>query len=71
MELSGARALVDFNGVRRRVTAALLPDLKVGDYVVVHAGCAIAVMSEEEAKASLAEFERLAKEDGLDLASLT
>ncbi len=35
-------AIVDALGAKRRVSAALLDDLEPGDYVMVHAGAAIA-----------------------------
>ena len=35
-------ALVDASGARREVSAELLQDLEPGDYVMVHAGIAIA-----------------------------
>ena len=44
-------ALVDASGARREVSADLLDDLEPGDYVMVHAGVAIAKISEEEAAA--------------------
>ena len=42
-------ALVDASGARREVSAELLDDLEPGDYVMVHAGVAIAKITEEEA----------------------
>ena len=41
-------ALVDASGARREVSAELLDDLEPGDYVMVHAGVAIAKISEDE-----------------------
>ena len=40
-------ALVDASGARRRVSAELLDDLEPGDYVMVHAGVAIARITPE------------------------
>jgi hydrogenase expression/formation protein HypC len=49
ISLEGDRAQVDFGeGVLREVNVTLV-DAKVGDYVLVHAGYAIQVLSEEEA----------------------
>lgn len=42
-------ALVNFGGVRKNISIAMLPDCKVGDYVIVHAGYAISKMDEKEA----------------------
>lgn len=41
-------ALVDASGARREVSAELLDDLEPGDYVMVHAGVAIAKITPEE-----------------------
>lgn len=48
--------VVDFAGVRKSVSLAYLPDAKLGDYIVVHAGLAIGTVDEDEAKASLQAF---------------
>ena len=42
-------AKVDFGGIVRDVSLAYVPDTRVGDYVVVHAGFAISQLDEEEA----------------------
>ncbi len=52
-------ALVDAGGARREVSAQLLEELEPGDYVMVHAGAAIAKITEddeEEADALLEEY---------------
>ena len=41
-------ALVDAFGARREVSAQLLDDLMPGDYVMVHAGAAIAKITQED-----------------------
>ncbi|HDD63605.1 MAG: HypC/HybG/HupF family hydrogenase formation chaperone [Thermoprotei archaeon] len=33
--------IVDFGGITREVDLSLIPDIKPGDYVIVHAGAAI------------------------------
>jgi hydrogenase expression/formation protein HypC len=43
-------ATVDFGGTRRDVCLAYVPEANVGDYVVVHVGFAISVVSEAEAR---------------------
>jgi len=53
-------ALVELGGVSRRISLIMSPDAQVGDYVLVHAGYAIAVMDPEEAAASLEAFAELA-----------
>jgi len=50
---------VNFGGdVLREVNVALV-DVKVGDYVLVHAGYAIQVLSEEEAQETLRLWDEL------------
>ena len=57
-------ALVDRGGVRKRVSIALVPEAKLGDYVIIHVGHAIGMLDEEEARASLALFAELAAQQG-------
>jgi len=60
VSLKGEVALVDASGARREVSAALLEDLDPGDYVMVHAGLAIAKINadeESEAENLLSELE--------------
>ncbi len=53
VEVKGSIAKVDFGeGVLREVNVSLV-EAKIGDYVLVHAGYAIQVLSEEEAKETL------------------
>ena len=53
MSLQGEKADVDFGqGVLREVNVSLV-EAKVGDYVLVHAGYAIQIIEEEDAKETL------------------
>jgi hydrogenase expression/formation protein HypC len=47
-------AWVELDGVRQRVSLALLDDAQVGDYIIVHVGFALQVIDEAEALATLA-----------------
>jgi len=51
-------ANVDFGGVERPVNVSLV-EVDVGDYVIVHAGYAIQVLSEEDALQSLDIFRQM------------
>ncbi|NOZ64814.1 MAG: HypC/HybG/HupF family hydrogenase formation chaperone [Caldiserica bacterium] len=51
--------LVELGGVRRRVNMGLLDDIKVGEYVIVHAGFAIQKMDEKEAEETLSIFREM------------
>ncbi|MBK9326881.1 MAG: HypC/HybG/HupF family hydrogenase formation chaperone [Hydrogenophilales bacterium] len=47
-------AIVDLGGVRKDVSLALVEDVKVGDYVIVHVGYALTRLDPEEAEKTLA-----------------
>jgi len=55
-------AEVNLSGVRMKISLALLPEAKIGDYVLVHAGFAINVLSDEEAKETLKILSELDKQ---------
>ena len=46
-------AKVDFSGVTREACIEHVPEAKVGNYVVLHVGFAISLLSEEEAQQSM------------------
>jgi len=50
VELQDDNAVVDVMGNRRHAKTTLLPQAKVGDLVLVHAGFAISLVDEQEAK---------------------
>lgn len=52
-------ATVDFDGIRKDICLAYLPDLAVGEYVIVHVGFAIARVDEASALETLALFRDL------------
>ena len=49
----------DFGGARQQAKMDLLPDVEIGDYVLIHAGYAIEKLSEEAAQESLEAWEEL------------
>lgn len=51
---------VEVGGVRSRVSTAIVEGVAAGDYVIVHAGFAIARLDVEEAEKTLALFDELA-----------
>lgn len=44
---------VDFGGIRKEVCLAYVPEIALGDYVVVHVGFAISRLDEDEALRTL------------------
>lgn len=62
VSLDGADlATVDLGGVRKQVSVALVPQARVGDYVIVHVGHAIGMIDPEEAERTLVMFGELAQ----------
>ena len=54
---------VDFGGVVREVCLDYVPEASVGEYVIVHVGFAISVVSEQEAQETLALLTEIASFD--------
>lgn len=44
---------VDFGGVTREACIETLPEAKVGEFTIIHAGFALNLLSEEDAKETL------------------
>ncbi len=57
-------ARVSFGGVVKEVSLAYLPEAKVDDYVIVHAGFALSIVDEAEAKTVFEYLTQLSAEDG-------
>ena len=51
--------MVSFGGVGKEACLAFVPEAKVGDYVLVHAGFAISVVDETEATQTLEYFRQI------------
>ena len=52
-------AIVNLGGVRKEISLALVEDVALGDYVIVHVGYALQKLDEEEALQTLALFAEL------------
>lgn len=52
-------AIVNLGGVRKEISLALVDDVAVGDYVIVHVGYALQKLDPEEAECTLAMFAEL------------
>ena len=51
--LDGERAIASAGGILREINTALVDDLQVGDYVILHVGFALSRLDEQEAKQTL------------------
>lgn len=56
-----ATAIVEFSGMQQRIQMACVTEAEIGDYVVVHAGIAIARIDPAEAEKTLNDLRSLAK----------
>ena len=50
ISIEDSLATVERSGVKRDASLMLLPDAKVGDFVLIHAGFAMQIVDEEESK---------------------
>ena len=58
--IEGTQGTVELGGVKRTISLMLTPEAGVGNYVLVHAGYAIGIVDEEEAKETLHLLEEMA-----------
>ena len=61
---------IDYSGTSNIACLEYVPDIKAGEYVIVHAGFAISVIDESEARKTLELWDEMAEkaaEDGLDI----
>ena len=58
-EINGDIATVNVSGAKREIEAGFISGLKVGDFVMIHAGMAIARITAEEAEETAAIMEEL------------
>jgi len=58
LEISGKIAKVDFGGLTKEGDVSLV-DARVGQYVIIHAGFAIQVLDEKDARETLEMFNEI------------
>lgn len=61
-----SNAVVDLAGVRKEISLALVEDVQVGDYVIVHVGYALNKLDPEEAENTLRLFAEMGQWPGED-----
>lgn len=59
LKMAGSRCIAEIMGVTREVSLDLLNDVREGDWIMLHAGCAIALIDEQEALATLELLDEL------------
>lgn len=63
--LEDQQAEIEVGGVHSRISLALVDDVVAGDFVIVHAGFAIARLDVAEAEKTLALFDQIAAQIGI------
>ncbi len=61
--LANDMARVEVGGVRKEISLALVEDVAVDDYVILHVGYALQKLDQEEATKTLALFKQMAGSD--------
>lgn len=56
ISIEGQKATIDFDGIEKDANISMV-NAKVGDYVIVHAGFAIQILSDKDAMEILKEYE--------------
>lgn len=59
VKVKDGTAVIDASGARREVSAELIDNLNPGDYVMVHAGAAIAKITADDDEESVAVMEKI------------
>ncbi len=59
VNIDGGSAEVEMMGVINKISVELLENVKVGDYVLVHAGCAIEIVDQDEAARTIDIFNEI------------
>jgi hydrogenase expression/formation protein HypC len=55
-------AIIDLGGIRKEISLALVEDVHVGDYVILHVGYALSKLDPAEAERTLALFAQMPAE---------
>ena len=58
--IKGDMAMVDVSGVEREASVMMTPEVRVGDYIIMHAGFAIHILDVKEAEETLRLLEEIA-----------
>lgn len=62
ISIKGSKAIADVMGVKKEIDIRVLDEVKVNDYVLVHAGFAIQKLDEKEADTTLNLLRELSEE---------
>lgn len=57
---------VDFDGIKKEVNLAMVPQAKIGDFILVHVGAAISIINEQEAKETFELIKKMGEMNDLE-----
>lgn len=57
---------VSFGGIFKEVNLSMVPEAKIGDYLLVHVGVAISIVDEEEAKTTFEYLKKIGELEELE-----
>jgi hydrogenase expression/formation protein HypC len=63
IKIEDNKGIIEIGNVKREAFMHFVPEAKVGDYVLMHAGCAIQVLDEEEALKTLEILRELSEDE--------
>ncbi|MDO0823145.1 HypC/HybG/HupF family hydrogenase formation chaperone [Desulfosporosinus nitroreducens] len=63
LSIDGNMGIIEVGNLKRNVFLHLIPEVSVDNYVLVHAGCAIQKLDEEEAEITLNILKELAESE--------
>jgi hydrogenase expression/formation protein HypC len=50
VKIDGQKADVEFDGVTQTISIAMTPEVKIGEYVLLHAGFAISIIDQNDGR---------------------
>lgn len=66
--IDGDKATIDVSGMKKDISLALMDDVAIGDYVIVHVGYALTKLDPDEAEKTLALFAEMGEQAMLEAA---
>ena len=61
VKIDGQKADVEFDGVTQTISIAMTPQVKIGEYVMLHAGFAISIIDQTQAEETMELFVEIKK----------
>lgn len=59
VDIKDDNAIIDYGGIRKSASILLMPDIKIGEIVMVHVGFVIARLNPDEAEETIGIFKKI------------